>query len=287
MPGELAEHHLGARRERPQPPRPELHHRRGLRLDIRRRRRGRRPPRRGARRRRPDRRRRPEHGPVHVREVLQDRGALGHRHAPVRRRRRRLRHGGGLRGVPPEAARRRRAGRGPGLRRDPRRRRLERREGKGNHRPEPGRPAPRHRAGVEGRRARPGDGDARRGARHEHEGRRRRRGGEPCGDLRRRAEGLDRPRLGEEQRRPPEGGRRRGGAAEGDPGDPPQAASSDAQRREAEPEHRLRGDAVLPEPRPRRVEDGRRRAAGAPASRPTASAGPTSTSFSRSTSRER
>ena len=63
------------------------------------------------------RRRRPQHGRQRLREVLQDRRALGHRHPAVRRRRRRLRHGRGRRPVRAQAARRRRARRRPDLRR--------------------------------------------------------------------------------------------------------------------------------------------------------------------------
>ena len=55
-----------------------------------------------------DRRHRPQHGRVLVRQVLQDRRAVGHRYPPLRRRRRRLRDGRGRRRVPAQAAGRRR-----------------------------------------------------------------------------------------------------------------------------------------------------------------------------------
>ena len=62
------------------------------------------------------RRRRPQHGRGGVREVLQDRRAVGDRHAAVRRGRRRLRHGRGRGAVRAQAPRRRRARRRPDLR---------------------------------------------------------------------------------------------------------------------------------------------------------------------------
>ena len=79
------------------PPRPELRRRRGVRVGARRHRRVRRRAGRPRLRHRHRRWRRPQHGRVELREVLQDRGAVGHRHASVRRRRRRLRDGRGRR----------------------------------------------------------------------------------------------------------------------------------------------------------------------------------------------
>ena len=78
-------------------------------------------------------------GVAGVREVLQDRRAFGHRYATVRRRRRRVRDGGGRGAVRAQAARGRRARRRQGLRRHPRHRRLQRRQGQGHHRPQPDR----------------------------------------------------------------------------------------------------------------------------------------------------
>ena len=147
-----------------------------------------------------------------VREVLQDRRAVGHRHPAVRRRRRRLRDGRRRRPVPAEA---------PGdAERDGdriyavilRHRRLERRQGQGHHRPEPDRAAAGDRAGVAApaspRRRPPssrGTGRPR--------GSGRGRGGEPAapgsGGL---DAGVDRARLGEVEHRPPEVGGRGGRA---------------------------------------------------------------------------
>ena len=117
MPGELAQHHRRPGRQPVQLPRPELRHRRRLRLgDGRDQRRGR-----GARSRATttpsltggiDR----NMGASTLRQVLQDRRALGHRHAALRRRRRRLRHGRGRGGVPAQASGRRRARRRHDLR---------------------------------------------------------------------------------------------------------------------------------------------------------------------------
>ena len=92
-------------------------------------------------------------GVVDVREVLQDRRAVGHRHAPVRRRRRRLRDGRGRGAVRAQAPGRRRARRRPHLRRAARHRRLQRRQGQGHHRAQPGRPAAGGRARLAQRRA--------------------------------------------------------------------------------------------------------------------------------------
>ena len=75
------------------PARPQLRGRRRLRVGPRRHRRVRRRSRRPLLRHRHRRRRRPQHGRVELRQVLQDRRALGHRHPAVRRRRRRVRHG--------------------------------------------------------------------------------------------------------------------------------------------------------------------------------------------------
>ena len=74
-------------------------------------------------------------------------GALSaHRHAPVRRRRRRLRDGRGRGAVRAQAPRRRRARRRSDLRGRPRHRRRQRRQGQGHHGAQPGRPAARGRA---------------------------------------------------------------------------------------------------------------------------------------------
>jgi len=83
------------------------------------------------------RRRRPQHGHELVREVLEDRRALGDGDAAFRRRRRRLRDGRGLGGLPAEAPGRRGAGRRPGLRGRARPRRLLGRQGQGHHRSQP------------------------------------------------------------------------------------------------------------------------------------------------------
>ena len=98
-----------------------------------------------------------------------------------------------------------------------------------------------------------------------------------------RGERLDRARLGEEQRRPPEGRRRGRGPAEGRLGGAREDAAADAARRPAQPRHRLRRDAVRS--RTTSCASGSRRTArrGGAASPPTASAGRTSTSCSRST----
>ena len=133
------------------------------------------------------RRRRPQHGRLDLREVLRDRRAVADRHAPVRRRCRRLRDGRGRRAVRAQAPRRRRARRRPHLRRRARHRRRQRRQGQGHHRAQPGRPAARRRArlaqrGPVARRVHDG-----RGPRDVDARRRRRRGRQPRRGLRRRA----------------------------------------------------------------------------------------------------
>ncbi len=149
-------------------PRTQLHHRRGLRLRPRRDGVGGAGPRRPPVRRRGHRRCRPQHGRQRVREVLQDRGAVGDRHPALRRRRRRVRHGRGCGTVRAQAARRRRARREPDLRRPARPRRLQRRQGQGHHRTQPGRSAAVRRAGLGERGPRPLDDGPGGGARHLH-----------------------------------------------------------------------------------------------------------------------
>ena len=61
--------------------------------------------------------------------------------------------------------------------------------------------------------------------------------------------GQHRPRLGQEQHRPSEGRRGRRGAAQGGLRRAPSRAAAHAQRRAAEPGHRLRRDAIPPDPR--------------------------------------
>ena len=171
--GRAGQLHRRPGRQPLQPPRAELHRRRGLRLgdggDGRGRRRAARP----RVRRRDHRRRRPQHGRPHVRQVLRDRRAVAHRHAPVRGRRRRLRDGRGRGAVRAQAPRRRRARRRPHLRRGARRGRRERRQGQGHHRAQPGRPAPRGRARLAERGAVARGVHADRGPRHLDERRRR------------------------------------------------------------------------------------------------------------------
>ena len=76
-------------------------------------------------------------GAVDLRQVLQDRRAVGDRHPPLRRRRRRLRDGRGRGALPAQAPGRRRARRRPRLRRAARHRRRQRRQGQGHHRAQP------------------------------------------------------------------------------------------------------------------------------------------------------
>ncbi len=171
MPGELANIIAGTDSEPVQLPRHELHHRRRLRVRARRTQRGRRGPGGRAVRRGDHRRGGPEHGRCYLRQVLQDRGAVRHRDAAVRRRRRRVRHGRGGGAVRAQAAGRRRARRRPGLRGAARRRRGKRRQGQGDHRAESGRAAAGHRARLAERGRRPGHRLLHRGARHVNPGR--------------------------------------------------------------------------------------------------------------------
>ena len=83
----------GPHRQPVQLPRAELHHRRGLCVGARGHERCRRGTGRPPLRRRDHRRDRPQHGRLGLREVLQDRSAVGDRDPTVRRRCRRLRHG--------------------------------------------------------------------------------------------------------------------------------------------------------------------------------------------------
>ena len=104
-----------------QPPRAQLHHRRGLRVRAGGDGRDRRRAARARVRRRDHRRGRSQHGRPHVRQVLRDRRAVAERHAPVLGRRRRVRDGRGRGAVRRQAARRRRPRRRPDLRRGARR----------------------------------------------------------------------------------------------------------------------------------------------------------------------
>ena len=148
-----------------------------------------------------------------LREVLQDRRAVGDRHPAVRRRGRRVRDGRGGGRVPAQAAGRRRARRRPDLRGDPRRRPAPRDgRGKGITAPNPigqrlamerawrerrgSRPPPRRSS----RATAPRPGSATWSRWRAWRGLRRRR----------RAARLDPPRLGEVEHRPPQGGGRRG-----------------------------------------------------------------------------
>ncbi len=163
----------------------------------------------------------------------------------------------------------------------------QRRQGQGHHRAQPGRAAvcAIQRAWRE-RRARPGHRDAGRGARHQHPGRRRGRGREPgARSSAAQPRGSIAPRLGQEQHRPPEGGRRRGRAAQGGlwrcttrccrrPSTPSRPIpTSTSPRRPSTCNHELREWPGRP------AQD----SAPARASAPTASAAPTSTSCWRST----
>ena len=231
------------------------------------------------------RRRDPE--PVRLPVLRQDAGAVAHRPLPpVRRRRRRDRDQRGVCDGRAQAPRRRRARRRPHLRRDPRRRGRQRRARPQPHRapargPDAG-PAPGLRAGA----GLPGDGRAGRGPRHRH-GRRRRRRGEGAQHRLRRAlrrAPVVRDRLGQVDDRPHQGDGGRGRPDQGGAGAaPPRAAAHDRGER-AEPEGRLPRQPVLREHRGASVADGRRdRIRAAPGSARSASAGPTSTSCSRST----
>jgi hypothetical protein len=122
---------------------------------------------------------RPQPGCVVVHQVQQDRGPVRHRHAPVRRGRGWVRDGRGSGRVRAQASGRRRTGRRPGLRGRSRPCGVERRAGQGDHRAEPDRPAAGRGARLARRRIVAEHRDARRGARHLHQGRRRGRGGEP------------------------------------------------------------------------------------------------------------
>ena len=93
MPGELGNIIAGRVANLFNFPRPQLRHGRGLRIGLGRHGRVDRGARQPRVRRRSRRRHRPQHGGCNLREVLQDRRTVGHRHPALRRRRRRLRHG--------------------------------------------------------------------------------------------------------------------------------------------------------------------------------------------------
>ena len=91
--GRARQLHRRPDRQPVQPPRAQLHDRRGLRVRAGRDGRDRRRTARPRVRRRDHRRHRPQHGRPHVRQVLRDRRALAQRHPPVLGGRRRLRDG--------------------------------------------------------------------------------------------------------------------------------------------------------------------------------------------------
>ena len=134
------------------PSRPQLHRRRRLRIGN-----GgvrcidRRPLRRRVRRR-DQRWHRPQHGPVDLRQVLQDRGTVGHRHTAVRRGRRWVRDGRGRGPLRAQATGRRGARRRPHLRGRAWHRWCQRRARQRHHRAQPRRPAARRGAGLAQRR---------------------------------------------------------------------------------------------------------------------------------------
>ncbi len=94
------------------------------------------------------RRHRPQYGRAHVREVLQDRGAFGHRHASVRGWRRWFRDGRGRGYFPAEAVSGCRARWRQNLRRAARHGRIERWQGQGHYRAQSGGPKAVHPAGL-------------------------------------------------------------------------------------------------------------------------------------------
>src|SRR6266508_4049755 len=244
--GRAGQHHRRPGGQPVQLPRPQLHHRRGLRFGA-----GRHviggTRTAGARLRRGGHRRRgPEHGRVGVREVLQDRCAVRDRYPPVRCRRRRVRHGRGRGAVRAQAPRRRRARRRPDLRRPAGDRRLQRRAGQGHHRAEPGRPAPGGRARLGERRHQPGFGVLCGGSWYLDAGRRCRRAVQPDRGVRqgRRRAGFGRARLGEVQHRPPQGGGRHRRAIQDGDEPAPQGARPEPELRRTEPERGLGRDPV-------------------------------------------
>ncbi len=242
-------------RQRAQPARPQLHDRRRVRLrsgcgEQRDPRPAGPPVRRGR-----HRRDRPEHGRRRVRQVLQDRGAVGDRHPPVRRGRRRIRHGRGRGPVRPQAPRRRRARRQHDLRDDPRGRRVLRRQGQGHHRAQPGRPATRRGPWLGTGRGRPGHRLGHRGARDLDPRRRCRRARDPHQGLRRRRcpETLHRPGVGEVQHRPPQGRRRRRRAVQDGPVAAREGPRAVAELRQPQRQRRLGQRVLLRQHRAARV----------------------------------
>ncbi len=124
---------------------------------------------------------------------------------------------------------------------------IKRRQGQGDHRAQPGGPAPRGPAGLAQRRRRPVDRVLHRSARHVDTRRRRVRTRKPhraAGRNRHRA-GLHRPWLGEVQHRPLEGrgGRRR--AVQDDHGAAREGAAAEPELQRPQPERRL-GDLAVP-----------------------------------------
>ena len=223
------------------PARAELRRRRGMRIGARGHRLIGRRPREPPVRHRDRRWRRPQHGRVELREVLQDRGAVGDRHPSLRRRCRRLRDGRGCRRVRAEKAGRRRTRRRQHLRGPARHRRCQRRAGQGDHRPESGRSAPGRAAGLAQLRAVTGVVRDDRVPRYVDPRRRRRRGHEHRRGIRRRRapRRVGGHRLGQVEHRPPQGRRRSCRLPQGGLGDPSPGAAAQPPRRDTEPQHRL------------------------------------------------
>ena len=195
-----------------QPAGPQLHDRRRLCFGPGGPEHGRRRPHRPPIRRRHHRGRGSQHGGGRLRQVLQDRRTVGHRHAALRRGCRRLRDGRGRGAVCAQAARGCRTRWRPHLRRDPGRGRFQRRQGQGHHGAQSGGPEAGRAAGLGTGGGRSGHRLGHRSPRHQHAGRGCGRTGKPDRGLRRRRcpKAWCGAGLGQVQHRPPEGRRRHG-----------------------------------------------------------------------------
>ncbi len=196
--------------------------------------------------------RRPEQ-PVHVREFLQDAGAVADRGLPALLRAGR-RHAArrGRRDGRAQAPRRRPPGRQQDLRRDPRDRLVVGRPGRGDLRPGAGRAGQGGAGRLRRRRLRPGDGRARRGARHRHRRRGPHRGHRADRGVRRRRahrRPLVRAGFGQVADRAHEVGGRRGRATQGRARPAPPHPATDDQGDGAERRSLARFQPLLPQHR--------------------------------------
>ncbi|CAO0833248.1 hypothetical protein SMICM17S_04676 [Streptomyces microflavus] len=189
---------------------------------------------------RPCRRRQPDAASEHLGGPDETRHTEPGRPEPgLRRRRRRLRSGRGLRGGRAAPAVRRARRRRPRLRAGARQRRQQRRRDGRTDRPQPRGADGGAAVGVGERRRRAECGVVRRGARHGHAPGRRDGGGRARHRVRARPARAVTHRLGEDELRPPRTGGRRARARQGRAGGAPRRHSAEPALPHTEPAHRL------------------------------------------------